>query len=236
MKKILNSILAVSFASSALVALPQVAQAELSANFGGVTNYVYRGVQQTGGNDNPQWQGGVDYSTENGFYAGAWGSTLFNLYGDSEISEGIEYDLYAGWSGNITEDFGIGLGVLTYNYTDKDAIDDGDKFTTLAEIGLSANYGMLSANYDIGKDNFSATESDYVHYAISADVSAIDDGMGLTYGATKYDGLDAYEYLDIGYNGNLQGFDFNANAIFSGDKLGDDFFIVLGLTKTFLID
>ena len=231
MKKILNASIAAAIMSSALVLAPQSAQAEVTANFGGVSDYVYRGVQQTGGNTMPQWQGGLDYSSENGFYAGIWGSTLFNMYGDSQISEGIEYDLYAGWNGNITEDFGIGFGVLTYNYTNDTAV--GEKFNAFQEVNLAASYLMFSANYDIGKDNTSDT--DYVHYALSADVSSIAEGMSLTYGATKYDGETEDRYFDVGYAADVQGFDFTANAIFGGTK-GDDsdaMLLMLGLSKSF---
>jgi uncharacterized protein (TIGR02001 family) len=53
-----------------------------SANIGAVSNYVWRGVTQTG--DQAAIQGGLDVSHESGFYAGTWVSNIDWDEGSSE--------------------------------------------------------------------------------------------------------------------------------------------------------
>ena len=80
------------------------ATAELSANAGGFSNYIWRGVSQTG--DAAAGQGGIDWGHDSGAYAGVWTST---------IGAGQEVDLYAGFAGEAGG-LGYDLGVITYQY------------------------------------------------------------------------------------------------------------------------
>ncbi len=59
----------------------------ISANIGAVSNYMWRGVTQTG--DQPAIQGGLDFSHESGFYAGTWISNVDFDEGASEEVTGI---------------------------------------------------------------------------------------------------------------------------------------------------
>jgi len=62
-----------------------------SANIGAVSNYVWRGVTQTG--DQPAVQGGLDVAHESGFYAGTWVSNVDFDEGSSEDVTGtVAYD------------------------------------------------------------------------------------------------------------------------------------------------
>jgi len=81
-----------------------IASAELSANAGVFSNYIWRGVTQTA--DNAAGQGGIDWSDESGLYAGTWLSTITN---------GQELDLYAGFAGEAGG-LGYDLGVISYQY------------------------------------------------------------------------------------------------------------------------
>lgn len=97
---------------------------ELSANVALTTDYVFRGMSQTG--ENPAIQGGFD-ATYGMFYAGVWGSNLdFGGGADCGLTFGdcanIELDLYAG----ITPSFrglDFDLGFIYYTYPD--AYDPG---------------------------------------------------------------------------------------------------------------
>jgi uncharacterized protein (TIGR02001 family) len=62
--------------ASMLVSAPAVAQDpwSFSANIGAVSNYIWRGVTQTG--DQAAVQGGLDVAHESGFYAGTWASNI----------------------------------------------------------------------------------------------------------------------------------------------------------------
>ncbi len=81
-----------------------VVAADLSANAGVFSNYIWRGVTQT--SDNAAGQGGIDWSDESGLYAGTWLSTITN---------GQELDVYAGFAGEAG-DIGYDVGVITYQY------------------------------------------------------------------------------------------------------------------------
>ena len=83
-----------------------VATAELSANAGIFSNYIWRGVTQT--NDEAAGQGGIDWGNDSGLYAGTWVSTLGG-------GNGYEMDFYAGFAGEAGS-FGYDLGVITYQY------------------------------------------------------------------------------------------------------------------------
>jgi len=68
-------------AAAAALALPVVAQAQLSFNLGVVSLYKYNGIDQDSRqlererDLRPALQGGVDYDFGNGFYIGNWNST-----------------------------------------------------------------------------------------------------------------------------------------------------------------
>jgi len=63
--------------------------ASVSANVSFASDYIWRGMTQS---DGPAVQGGFDYASEGGFYAGLWGSNVnFN------DGAGSELDLYFGY-------------------------------------------------------------------------------------------------------------------------------------------
>ncbi|KAA6187332.1 hypothetical protein F2Q65_02075 [Thiohalocapsa marina] len=98
-----------------------------SANIGAVSNYVWRGVTQTG--DQAAIQGGLDAEHESGFYAGTWVS---NIDWGSE-SPNYELDLYLGYGGAINDDFSYDISGIYYAYPDGRDADFG-------ELGASASY------------------------------------------------------------------------------------------------
>jgi uncharacterized protein (TIGR02001 family) len=87
--------------------------ADFSANIGVTSNYVWRGASQT--QNKPAVQGGVDYASDIGIYAGAWAS---NVDFDSESNAGGEYELdgYFGWGMDFTDNIGLDLGYVYYHY------------------------------------------------------------------------------------------------------------------------
>src|SRR4030067_2039524 len=93
MKKsnLLNSLILATLAVPG-VAMAAVAPA-VTSNIGLVSNYLYRGISQTGGK--PALQGGFDYAHASGFYAGLWGSNVSWLSGLGASSASLELDTYA---------------------------------------------------------------------------------------------------------------------------------------------
>jgi uncharacterized protein (TIGR02001 family) len=107
----------------AALAVPGVAMAAdapasphtVTSNVALVSDYLYRGISQTGGK--PALQGGFDYAHSSGFYAGLWGSNVSWL-GPSlgASSSSLELDTYAGFKGGFAGDFSYDVGYLRYNY------------------------------------------------------------------------------------------------------------------------
>lgn len=67
---------------------------ELAANASVTNNYLWRGLTQT--ENGAAVQGGIDYTTDNGFYAGTWVSNV--NYAPSDPFS-YEHDLYLGFRG-----------------------------------------------------------------------------------------------------------------------------------------
>jgi uncharacterized protein (TIGR02001 family) len=87
----------------------------ISYNIGFFSEYIFRGITQTGGK--PAVQGGVDYGHESGFYAGTWASNVswlqdFGLYTRSSL----EWDFYGGYKWSFANDFGLDVGSIYYWY------------------------------------------------------------------------------------------------------------------------
>jgi len=116
MKKTLSIVLgatALSLASGA--ATPAAAQiAGLSANAAVTTNYIFRGISQSG--SNIAVQAGVDYNIgTTGFAIGAWASSIDfgNPFGEDTAAE---VDLYGSYTFAISDAFSLSAGAITYNY------------------------------------------------------------------------------------------------------------------------
>ena len=108
MKKSLTALAALL----ALGTLPSAAFADLAFNVGAVSDYRYRGISQS--RLQPALQGGVDWSM-NGFYAGAWASTI-RWVQDAGGSADVELDLYGGYKGEIAKGLSYDVGGLYYVY------------------------------------------------------------------------------------------------------------------------
>ena len=106
-----SAVMAQAAAPAAAPASPHT----FTGNVGLATEYLYRGIAQTRGK--PALQGGFDYSHASGLYAGVWGSNI-SWISDAVAgaSANLEIDVYGGYKGTISGDWGFDVGVLTYNY------------------------------------------------------------------------------------------------------------------------
>ena len=77
-----------------------------TGNAGVFSTYLFRGVAQTAGA--AAVQGGVDWSSSSGLYAGTWISDSIGGTG------GYETDLYGGWTAS-----GFDIGYIFYGYKNK---------------------------------------------------------------------------------------------------------------------
>ncbi|MDD3449197.1 MAG: TorF family putative porin [Gammaproteobacteria bacterium] len=205
------------------------AQAELSANIGVTSDYVWRGVTQS--DNGPAVQGGVDWSHDSGFYLGTWASNV--KFGDDT---GHELDLYGGYGGSVGE-FGYDVGLLYYTYPSSwDA--------NFLELGVSASYLMFNAglNYTLASevDDGAFTEGDlYYHAGLSFELPQ-DFSLGFTVGHYDFDysGADDYTHyqVDLGKSaGDFGDFTLSLSQAEeeAGNPNGDDVIAFVSWSKSF---
>jgi len=91
----------------AVLASPAASAGQLTGNVSVVSDYMFRGIEQSGG---AAVQGGVDYTLDLGIYTGLWVSS-------AAISGGNEADIYAGYALKIG-DFDLTAGAIYYLYSE----------------------------------------------------------------------------------------------------------------------
>ncbi|AXQ31263.1 hypothetical protein D0B54_22395 [Solimonas sp. K1W22B-7] len=155
-----------------------------TGNVAAFSNYLFRGITQTG--DDAAVQGGLDYAHASGFYTGAWVSnTAFGSY---------ETDLYAGFAGKAGE-VAYDVGYIFYGYRDTTKANFSEVYggVTVAGLGLklfySPEFGVsedeafyLTANYPIAlSETLSLTPQ--VGYSFG---DGVETGITLTAGEDTY--------------------------------------------------
>ena len=171
--KLLLALLATSSAAFAQTA-PAAPETTIAYNVGVVNEYRYRGIAQTHGD--PALQGGVDYANANGFYLGAWGSTIKWIKDNSavatatEVKGPVEIDLYGGYKFEAAG-LAYDVGYLRYQY----------QGNTLEKTGGTSNGVWTNANTDeiYGAVTAGAFTAKY-SYSLS-DLFGNKDSKGSTY-------------------------------------------------------
>jgi len=127
-----------------------------TANATLVSDYRFRGISQTFGL--PAMQAGFDYAHSSGFYLGTWGSSVTgNLYANGA---GLEWDLYGGYKGSITEDLSFDVGLLEYYYPGAHFNNAQQTKYNNTELYGALSYKMFTAKYSNTLSNFFGTSSD----------------------------------------------------------------------------
>jgi uncharacterized protein (TIGR02001 family) len=122
----------------------------VAGNLGIFSEYVFRGLTQTGGK--PALQGGADYAHSSGFYIGTWLSNVSWLADSGFYSESsLEWDIYGGYKGTFGGDFGYDIGLLQYYYPARRL------FGAVNPNTLEA-YGALSWKWLSAKYSYSLTD------------------------------------------------------------------------------
>ena len=188
----------------------------LTGNFGVFSQYIFRGLTQTG--RKPALQGGFDYSHSSGFYLGTWGSNISWLKENTTTAAGavsgtygeggsMELDFYGGYKGSIAEDVNFDVGTLYYWYPG--SINSAAAIASLPNKVPKADtwelYGALSYkwasvkySYSLMSETFGTTDSKGTTYLdLSANVPLEElsaDLKGFTlmahWGWQKYSGTD----------------------------------------------
>lgn len=156
--KLTHIALAAALAAASLGAFAQTKAAEpdytLGYNVGATTDYRYRGISQSG--KKPAVFGGVDFAHKNGFYLGAWGSTISWIKDSNPgVTKGpIEIDLYGGYKGEINKSFSYDVGALQYWYAGNNVKKQGGVNPDTLELYAALTYGgIVTAKYSSSVTN-----------------------------------------------------------------------------------
>jgi uncharacterized protein (TIGR02001 family) len=105
----------IALAALALMA-GSAAFAQVSYNIGAVSDYRFRGIEQSAGQ--PSVQGGIDFAHASGLYVGAWAASNIKWVKDvNGATDGnYEVDLYGGYKAEIAPGLSYDLGAITYQY------------------------------------------------------------------------------------------------------------------------
>ncbi len=186
-----------------------------SANVALTSEYRFRGVDLSGGEI--AIQGGFDLSHSSGFYAGTWASSLDEDtvgYGSTEL------DLYAGWSGDLSDAISADVGVIAYTYPDAVA-GDFDYYEFYGSLGFSL--GPVSATtgvaYAPDQDSLGSTDNLYIYTDLGIGISGtpltLNGHVGYTDGFLTFtNDSKAFDWsisADVALGGN-----FSANIAYVG--------------------
>jgi uncharacterized protein (TIGR02001 family) len=181
----------------------------LSYNVGAFTDYRYRGLSQS--RLKPAVQGGLDFAHKNGFYLGAWGSTISWIKDDGRkasaaagttIDSGntaLEIDLYGGYKGSISKDLGFDVGILQYVYPGNKYKNLTDANANTTEVYGALTYGPVTAKYSHSTSNLfgfkDSKGSGYLDLTANFDLGS---GYTLTphIGHQRVKGWSDYSYTD----------------------------------------
>ena len=198
--------------------------AEVSGEIGVTSDYRFRGVSQTAGDF--AVQGSIDYSADNGFFAGAWASNV----DDESYDADVEIDIYAGYWGAFGEDEELEYDVTLTYYT-YPGQDESTKYLEatvgfyFAGFHLAQWYTNDYANADV---DLHYTELNYSYEFVEN--WSIDAHVGYSYG----DGADldwGEDYMDysIGVSTELAG--VGLSLAWLDTNLSDDNMIDSGAWK-----
>jgi uncharacterized protein (TIGR02001 family) len=108
-----------TMSAAVLPMLPCAAVAEgLSGSVAVTTDYIYRGLSQTGGN--PAIQGGVQWQWPAGWNAGVWSSTVEFT---PDRGPRFEVDAHAGRAWSLNTDWSARIGWTHYFYPDDEGLE-----------------------------------------------------------------------------------------------------------------
>jgi uncharacterized protein (TIGR02001 family) len=158
----------------------------LSANVGAVSQYRFRGIEQTSGA--PALQAGLDFAHKTGFYAGLFTSNVTWVRDFNGATSGErEIDYFLGFKVPVS-DITFDIGAIKYTFPGNNSGDpitlgvlNGGQFTNAdtTEVYLGISYGISSFKLSNATSDFlgnrNSSGSRYYEFAVNLDL-----GNGLT--------------------------------------------------------
>jgi uncharacterized protein (TIGR02001 family) len=200
----------IAFSAVALMAATSLTStavnAEVSANVAATSNYLWRGLEQTGGD--AAISGGIDYADESGFYAGTWVS---NASWADEMT--YELDFYAGFGGDISEGVSYDVGYIYYAYPDAASSADADFseiYGSISVEGFTFGASVLATSAASG-DGTDFGDSLYLTADYGFAVGSNGTEMALHIGHYSGDFIGDEDIIDYGVSVSKDGFTFGVS-------------------------
>lgn len=187
------SLAILAFTSIPGMAQEQPAEHQVSYNASITSDYRYRGLSQT--RLDPALQGGVDYvHGPTGWYVGTWLSTIKwtkDLGGDGNI----EWDLYAGKRGQLSDSVSYDVGGLYYFYPDNGLDPSANTFELYGKLGFGPAYVKYSHSTTNLFGTADSKQSGYLDVGADLDVG---NGflLNLHVGRQRVKNNSAFSYTD----------------------------------------
>lgn len=193
----------------------------LTSNVSLVSDYLYRGISQSG--QKPAIQGGFDYAHSSGFYAGMWGSSISWLSdGGVAANAGLELDTYLGFRSTFASDFSYDVGYLRYNYPGTYA--PGATKADTDEVYALVGYKWVSVKYSYSLgDTFGMSDAkgtDYIEANASYGIPDTGVTLGAHVGKQTYKGATADGWEAGGASATYTDYKVSVSKDFSGFVLG----------------
>lgn len=207
MTKTQKTLAALLVSSTALVSAASAA--EVSANFGVTSDYIWRGMTQNGGLTSAS--GGLDVDFGNGIYAGTWiGDVDFAGAGTTMATQETDFYVgYSGESGSISYD----VGYIMYTY-DADDINFDEVYITVGTGGVSLSY------YSLLGDDGDADAGDATYLSLDYETEVGELGLALHYGAYDAEDWGLADSTDMSIT--VSKGDFSLAYVTTDDLTGDD--------------
>jgi uncharacterized protein (TIGR02001 family) len=179
-----------------------------SGNVTMTSDYLFRGQSQT--DNGPAIQGGFDYSHELGLYAGTWASNI-------NFADGVEWDIYGGYSGELANGLSYDLTAIYYWYpatTDTDAGEDYMEFGPSLSYTFGGDFEPTVGAGFLYSDNFSFNSNDSLYVYGDLGVTLPNDfGLGFHVGHQSIENEAAWgtpDWLEynVSLSKSLMGLDF----------------------------
>jgi len=225
-----NGALAQTAAPVPVPTVPPTPEHTLTANVGLFSEYIFRGIEQTGGK--PAVQGGFDYAHSSGFYLGTWASNIswlsdFGLYNRGSL----EWDFYGGYKQSFPDpygDFFYDLGVYGYVYPGKRNpgvfnVDTWELYAALGWKWVSVKFSYALTDYFGARPSANQQKTDGSWY--------IDGSAAYPIGDTGWAILGHVGHLDVRHDGSDGDLSTAGKVGYTDWKIGFSYTVPDGLFK-----
>ncbi len=185
----------------------------LSTTITFVSDYRFRGVTQT--LEDPALQADLKYTHDSGIYASLWASDV-KFAAPANVA--YEVDTAIGWAGSLTDDVGLDLQLVRYNYpVDQPESDYAEVVGKITYAGAFATVGYSNDVFNLNETGiyygigYGLTVADEYNVSASLGYYDLDDALDGSYTDYSVGVSRAFGPINVGFtyvntNQGLEGF------------------------------